>query len=53
VYSDSDFRGDKDGRKSVSGSIIMVSGVPLENQKNRAPFLFLVQRQNTLLYQKL
>jgi hypothetical protein len=29
VYSDSDFAGDKDGRKSVSGIIILVSGLPI------------------------
>jgi hypothetical protein len=29
AFSDSDFGGDKDGRKSVSGSIVMVSGVPI------------------------
>jgi Reverse transcriptase (RNA-dependent DNA polymerase) len=29
VYSDSDFAGDKDGRKSVSGTVVLVSGVPI------------------------
>jgi hypothetical protein len=29
AYSDSDFGGDKDGRKSISGLILLVSGVPI------------------------
>jgi hypothetical protein len=28
-YSDSDFAGDKNGRKSVTGMIILISGVPI------------------------
>jgi hypothetical protein len=37
VYSDSDFAGDKDESKSVTGFIILVAGVPISWKSKSQP----------------